>query len=109
MDIDAPISTTDATVDTLMKYLRGEGISTLHTIFGGELEVYEYVLTEDFREIGKQLKDVNLKGKCIIAGVKRTKLDNFIPDGSYTFTAGDTLLVAATHDDYDFVTEFFGA
>ena len=109
MDIDAPISTTDATVDTLMKYLRGEGVSTLHSIFNGDLEVYEYVLTENFKELGKQLKEVNLKGKCIIAGIKRSKLDNFIPDGNYTFTEGDTVLVAATHEDYDFVTEFFGA
>lgn len=109
MDIDAPISTTDATVDTLMKHLRGEGVSTLHSIFNGDLEVYEYVLTENFKELGKQLKEVKLKGKCIIAGVKRTKEDNFIPDGNYTFTEGDTLLVAATHDDNDFVTEFFGA
>ncbi len=109
MDIDAPISTTDATVDTLMRYIRGEGVSALHSTFDGELEVYEYVLSENFKELGKTLKDVNLKGKCIIAGVKRSKLDNFIPDGSYTFTAKDTVLVAATHEDYDFVTEFFGA
>lgn len=109
MDIDAPISTTDATVDTLMKHLRGAGVSTLHSVFNGELEVYEYVLTESFKELGKQLKDVNLKGKCIIAGVKRSNLDNFIPDGNYTFSAGDTLLVAAAHHDNDFVTEFFGA
>lgn len=107
MDIDAPISTTEATVDTLMKYLRGDGIRGLHSIFDGELEVYEYVLSPEFSHIGEQLKDVQLKGKCIIAGVRRTEDDNFVPDGFYTFSVGDTLLVAAKHEDYDFVTEFF--
>lgn len=107
MDIDAPISTTEATVDTLMKYLRGDGIKGLHSLFDGELEVYEYVLDRNFSSLGQQLKDVQLKGKCIIAGVKRSKDNNFVPDGLYTFTEGDTLLVVATHEDYDFVTEFF--
>lgn len=109
MDIDAPISTTEATVDTLMKHLRGDGISALHTLFNGDLEVYEYVLSKNFKELGKQLKDVKLNGKCIIAGVRRSMGGNFIPNGFYTFQEGDKLLVAATHEDYDFVTEFFGA
>ncbi len=107
LDIDAPISTTEATVDTLLKFLRGNDISTLHTLFEGELEVYEYVLKPTFKELGKQLKDVQLLGKCIIAGVKSANGTNFVPDGSYTFKEGDTLLVAATHACYDFVTEFF--
>ncbi len=107
MDIDAPISTTEATVDTLMKYLRGNGIEALHSIFNGELEIYEYVLSSKFRELGKQLKDVKLKN-CIIAGVKRSKDDNFIPNGFYTFTEGDTILVTAAHEDYANVMELFG-
>lgn len=107
MDIDAAISTTEASVDTIMKFLRGDGVRTLHSIFSGDLEVYEYVLSSTFKELGKQLKDVNFKGKCTIAGVKRANNENFIPGGLYTFTEGDTLLVAAAHEDYSFVQEFF--
>ena len=107
MDIDAAISPTEATVDTIMKFMRGEGVRTLHSIFDGALEVYEYVLSSSFKELGKQLKDVNLQGKCIIAGVKRENNENFIPGGLYTFQEGDTVLVATAHDDYTFVQEFF--
>ena len=107
MDIDAAISITDATVDTITKYLRGAGIQSLHSIFDGDLEVYEYVVSSDFRYIGKKLMDVNLKGKAIIAGVKSPDGNNFIPDGSYAFAAGDTLLVASTHQNFDFVQELF--
>lgn len=108
MDIDVTVSTTEATVDAIMKYLRGESVVTLHSIFNGELEVYEYVLSDKFSLIGKALMDVNLKGKCIIAGVKReSDGSTFVPNGSYEFREGDTVLVACVHENYDSVTELF--
>ncbi|MBQ0072494.1 MAG: Trk system potassium transporter TrkA [Spirochaetales bacterium] len=107
MDIDVAISTTEATVDTIMKHVRGDAIKTLHSTFNGDLEVYEYVLTDSFSKLGKQLMEVDLRGKCIIAGIKRSKIESFVPNGTYQFTAGDTVLVACAHENYDFVTGFF--
>ncbi len=108
MDIDATISTTESTVDAIMKFLRGENVITLHSIFGGELEVYEYVLDERFSLLGKKLMEVDLRGKCIIAGVKRSRSnESFVPNGQYEFTIGDTVLVACAHRNYDAVTELF--
>lgn len=107
MDIDAAIYTADATVDTLMKYLRGEDIRSLHTTFNGDLEVYEYTVPEDFKYINQALKNVNFKGRLIIAGVKRPGGSNFVPDGNYAFTKGDTILVAAAHRDYVYVQDLF--
>lgn len=107
LNIDAAISTTDATVDTLVKFIRGGKIETLHSLFDGELEVYEFVVYGDFAYIGKALKDINLKGKAIIAGVKRGNDENFIPGGSYVITEGDTIIVAAAHKDQNFIQEFF--
>ena len=108
MDIDATISTTESTVDAIMKFLRGENVVTLHSIFNGEMEVYEYVLGEKFAHLGKKLMEVDLRGKCIIAGVKRNKTgESFVPNGQYEFTVGDTVLVACAHRSYDAVTEMF--
>lgn len=107
MDIDAAIYTADATVDALMKYLRGEDIKSLHTTFNGDLEVYEYKVPGDFKYINKALKEVNFKGRLIIAGVKRQSGDNFVPDGNYAFTEGDTILVAAAHRDYTYIQDLF--
>ncbi len=108
MDIDATISTTESTVDAIMKFLRGENVVTLHSIFNGEMEVYEYVLGERFIHLGKKLMEVDLRGKCIIAGVKRNKSgESFVPNGQYEFTVGDTVLVACAHRSYDAVTELF--
>lgn len=100
MDIDGVISTTNATVDAIVRYLRGG----LHTLFDGQLEVYEYEVTESFRYTGMKLKDIDFRGKLIIAGVKRAKgKDNFIPDGNYQIEVGDTLLLSAVHSNYAYV------
>ncbi len=108
MDIDVTVSTTEATVDAIMKFLRGESVITLHSVFGGELEVYEFVLGEKFPELGKTLMNVDLRGRCIIAGVKRQKSgESFVPNGSYEFKIGDTVLVACAHENYDAVTDLF--
>ena len=107
MDIDVTISTTEATVDAIMKFLRGDGIKTLHSTFNGELEVYEYVLDDKFSKLGETLANVDLRGKCIIAGVKRSKSESFVPNGTYQFEVGDTILVACSHSNYDAVMEFF--
>ena len=108
MDIDVAISTTSSTIDTIMKYLRGEGVRTLHSAFDGELEVYEYILSPSFPLLGKKLMESGFRGKCILAGVKRSGGESFVPDGNYTFLEGDTVLVSCDHENYDFVTETFG-
>lgn len=108
LDIDVPISTTSSTVDTIMKHLRGEGVKTLHSTFDGEMEVYEYVLSPTFRLNGKKLMETNFRGKCILAGVKRSGGESFVPDGNYTFRPNDTVLVSCVHENYDFVMEMFG-
>lgn len=107
LDIDVSISVTDSTVDAIMKNLRGESVKNLHSIFDGDVEVYEYVLSEKFNALNKRLMDISLDGKCIIAGVKRGGNESFVPDGAYIFRLHDTILVASKREDYGYVTEFF--
>ena len=96
-DIDVPISTTEATVDTIVKHLRSGSIRSLHTLFDGKLEVYEYVINENFEYLGKALKDVNLRGKAIIASVKKSNGEAFVPSGNYVFGVNDTVLLCSNH------------
>ena len=57
--------------------------------------------------LGKALKEVNLRGQVIIAGVKRSGDDAFVPGGNYVFTEGDTVLVCCLHSNSTFVQELF--
>lgn len=106
-DIDVPISTTEATVDTIVKHLRSGTIKSLHTLFDGKLEVYEYVINEDFEYLGKALKDVNLRGKAIIASVKKSNGEAFVPSGNYVFEKNDTVLLCSNHDYSEFIQGLF--
>ena len=107
LDVDVALSETDVTVDSLLKSMRGDGISAVHTLFNGGLEVYEYVVSPEFRYIGKQLKEVNLRNKLIIAGVKKADGSAVVPDGNYVFSEGDSVIVSAAHENSDYIQEFF--
>ena len=71
--------------------------------------MYEFVIGRDFKYLDKALKDVNLRGRIIIAGIKRGEDENFIPGGNYSFTLNDTVIVAAAHRDQQLVQALFGA
>ncbi len=107
MDIDTVVSTSEVTVDTLMRYIRGENIASIHSLFDGAIEVSEYKLLEGNELLGKQLKDVSLSGKVIVTGVTDKDGKSFLANGSYTFAEGDSVLVATEHGHVDFAQRLF--
>ncbi|MFA7119368.1 MAG: Trk system potassium transporter TrkA [Sphaerochaetaceae bacterium] len=107
LDIDTVISTTEVTVDTLLRYVRGENITSIHSIFEGSIEVSEYRLLPGSHLIGVQLKDIPLKGKAIITGVTDKNGKSFLAGGSYTFAEDDVVLVAIPHNNVDFAQGLF--
>ena len=107
LGVDVALSITDVTVDSLIRYLRGDGISAMHTLFDGELEVYEYVVQDTFPFLGKKLKDIHFKSRVVIAGVKKEDGTALVPDGEYTFTEGDRVILSIRHDDSGYLKELF--
>ncbi len=107
LGVDVALSITDVTVDSLIRYLRGDGISAMHTLFDGELEVYEYVTQDTFPFLGKALKNANLKKGVVLAGVKKADGTAIVPDGEYVFAAGDRLILSIRHDDSSYLKELF--
>ena len=107
LGVDVAMSITDVTVDSLIRYLRGDGISAMHTLFDGELEVYEYVVQDSFLFLGKALKDTHFKRSVVIAGVRKADGQAIVPDGEYVFTEGDRLILSIRHDDSSYLKELF--
>ena len=107
LGVDVALSITDVTVDSLIRYLRGDGISAMHTLFEGELEVYEYVVQDTFPFIGKKLKDIHFRSRVVIAGVRKDDGTALVPDGEYVFTEGDRLILSIRHDDSSYLKELF--
>ncbi len=106
LDVDVALSITDVTADSVLKYLKGDGVSAMHTLFNEGLEVYEYVVQDDFQYLGKALKELNLKNHIIIASVKKSDGTSIVPDGSYIFTEGDSIILAASRRNSNYIQEF---
>ena len=107
LGIDSVISVTEATVDSLLKYLRGEHVKSVHSLYGGHFEIFEFEITAAMGVAGRQLKDINMRGKGIIAGITRPTGENVIPTGAYRIGAGDVLLACASRKELAFIQKIF--
>ena len=107
LDIDSVISVSEATVDSLLKYMRGAHVSSVHSLFSGRFEIFEFVISSEMAVAGKKLKDINMRNKGIIAGITTSEGRNIIPSGAYRIEVGDTLLVCAGREELGFVQKIF--
>lgn len=107
LDIDSVISVSEATVDSLLKYMRGAHVSSVHSLFSGRFEIFEFAISSEMAVAGKKLKDINMRNKGIIAGITTADNRNIIPSGAYRIEVGDTLLVCAGREELGFVQKIF--
>ncbi len=107
LDIDSVISVSEATVDSLLKYLRGAHVSSVHSLFNGQFEIFEFQISSDMAVAGKKLKEINMRNRGIIAGITTEKGENIIPTGAYRIEIGDTLIVCAGRENLGFVQNIF--
>ncbi|MGE4453729.1 MAG: Trk system potassium transporter TrkA [Sphaerochaeta sp.] len=108
LGIDVVISTTDTTVDSLLRYLRGTNVSSVHSLFNGQMEVYEFVIHPQSTACGKQLKDIDMRKKAIVAGITDSTGKSSIPTGFSTLNDGDTVVVATLRKATEFIQKLFG-
>ena len=103
LDIDNIISTQDVTVDSLMRYMHGKNVSSAHTLFDGQIEALEFTIDEGNQIIGKALKDIDMRGKGIIAGVTKKDGSTLIPGGLYVIEQGDAIITVIERKSTDFI------
>jgi trk system potassium uptake protein TrkA len=107
LDIDSVISVSEATVDSLLKYMRGAHVESVHSLFNGRFEIFEFSITPGMAVVGKKLKEINMRNKGIIAGITKSDGKNLIPTGATLIEVGDTMLVCAGREELDFVQKIF--
>jgi Trk K+ transport system NAD-binding subunit len=90
-----------------MRYLRGAHVSSVHALFNGRFEVFEFTITPEMNVCGKMLKEINMRNKGIIAGITSSKGINTIPSGEYQLQAGDTLVVTSGRESLGFIQHLF--
>ncbi len=107
LNIDSIISVSEATVDSLLKYMRGKHVSSVHSLFNGLFEVFESEVSKEMKICGKKIEQLNIQKKAIICGITKSDKTNIIPTGSYKIESGDILLVCAERSQLTTVQKVF--
>ena len=105
-DIDAVIAVSRATVNSALRFIRGENYKSVHSLFDGKLEVFEFEINETTSVVNKYIKDINLRNKGLIAGISRAG-KNIIPSGDNMLKVGDVILVTVERSHIDYVQKLF--
>lgn len=85
---------------------RGSNVLTLYQLVGGRVEALEFDAKKQERFYDKPLKDLKIKGNCLIACIIR-KNEVIIPGGNTEIKRGDNVVVVTTHKNFDDLTDVF--
>lgn len=107
LGIDSIISTTESTVETVLSKIRGENVSSIHSILGGSMEVYEYTIEKNTKVCGKKLSDIKMKSKGIIAAINKKNGEDIVPTGDYVLENEDNVLVSVSAGNTKYIQQLF--
>ena len=106
LDLDSVIAVSSSTVNSALRYIRGENFKSVHSLFDGKLEVFEFEINGDTSVVNKKIKEINLRGKGLIAGITREG-NNIVPTGENMLKVGDVILVTVERSHIDYVQKLF--
>jgi trk system potassium uptake protein TrkA len=107
------VSPKDIIADRIVSYIRarnnsrGSNIVTLYKLVNNKVEALEFIAKPKSKVLNKQLKDIKLKEKVLIAGIIRNG-ESIIPNGADMIQADDNVIVVTNGqylDDLDDVLE----
>lgn len=97
LGIDSCISAKMSSVDAILKFIRKGNIKNVYTIFEGQAEAIEFIVTKNKKIIGKKLMELKLPEGCLIITIKRNR-KTIIPDGSFVIDEGDSIIAFVAHN-----------
>ena len=97
LDIDVALSPTDSMVSTILKYIRRANVQSLHTIAGGNLDVFEVSVEPGSAAIDTAIQDLKLPKSALVISIFRNE-ENIIPSGDLVVSEGDNLIVIANKE-----------
>lgn len=107
LGIDGVISMKSNLVASIMEYLRGGNLTTLHSFFDRGLKILEFTLEEDHGRLDDvPIRDLNLpKGSLVIFVHRRGR--SALPTGDTRLAVGDRLGIFTSMDAIRGVEELF--
>lgn len=101
--IDCVVSPKMLTADTIVRYVRSmyaaepEAMIALYRIADGMAEAMEFIATEGTHNLGRALKDIQLKPQILLACIVRGN-KVIIPRGDDTIENGDSVFVVSSQE-----------
>ncbi|MDR2079455.1 MAG: Trk system potassium transport protein TrkA [Treponema sp.] len=108
LGVDVVIPMKSVVVDSILSHLMGEGITGIHRLGNGDINVFEIELGLDTPAAEKKITELNPSGGGLVMLVTRGE-SSFIPRGDYIFKSGDRIILIAKGSSEAELERFFGS
>lgn len=106
LGVDATVSPKRSAVDAILKYIRRGNVRTLHSLFDGEAEAIELLVSAECNACGKKIKELGMPENSIIAAINRNK-EVHIPNGDFEIKADDSVVIIMKNKNVSAVESIF--
>lgn len=111
MDLDSIVSPKTVIANHILRYVRATNVFASDVInnlykLNDKTEALEFIVNENFKYIGKKLKDLKLKSNTLIGGIVRGN-EFILPSGESEFNVGDTVIVVTEKNQVSDFLEIF--
>lgn len=94
LGLDVVIPIKSVVIDSILAHLMGSGVTGLHRLGEGSIEILEILVTPDAPVCGEKLKNFHLSSGGLVMLITRNGT-SFIPHGEHEFEAYDKLVLIA--------------
>jgi trk system potassium uptake protein TrkA len=108
LGVDVVIPIKSVVVDSILSHLMGKGITAIHRVGGGDINVFEIKLGSDTPAADRGIAELNLSGGGLVMLENRGD-SSFIPRGDYIFKPGDRIILIAKYGSETEIEKFFGS
>ncbi len=107
--VDVPVPIRDAVADSIIGHLKGESVTGIHTVSGGNFETIECKIESSSKVCGKNLIQISRKGEFLVLIVKKAAEENYkIPVGKTVLEEGDRVLLITSAAANQKTINYFG-
>jgi trk system potassium uptake protein TrkA len=108
LGVDVVIPMKSVVVDSILSHLMGTGITAVHRVGGGDINIFEIELRSGAPATDRGIAELNLSGGGLVMLVNRGD-SSFIPRGDYVFKTDDRIILIAKQGSETEIEKFFGS
>jgi trk system potassium uptake protein TrkA len=108
LGVDVVIPMKSVVVDSILSHLMGKGITAVHRVGGGDINVFEIALQSGAPAVDRGIAELDLSGGGLVMLVNRGD-SSFLPRGDYVFKTGDRIILIAKYGSEAEIEKFFGS